>query len=209
MEIQQINETIGQKLYNLLQLSADNQYVQCPCQVIAVNGNYVDVLPIINDDEKNQEVYDVKIRHLESSTAYIFLGVHVGDRGVLRFFDRSIDNYSENGSEEYNLDDRMHNVNDGCFELGFIPDNEAYVYPTDKEFEIGLKNGSIKINTDGVGELLINGVDIKIQSNTKIVMDAPDIRTTGNFGVGTGYTGLVPCGMAVLLINDGIITGVI
>ena len=115
MEIEQINESFGQKLYNLLRTVSDNQYVQCPCRVTAVNGNYVDVVPIINDDMKNQELYDVKIRHLESSTAYIYLGVHVEDKGVLRFFDRSIDDYSTNGSEGYNEDDRIHDVNDGLF----------------------------------------------------------------------------------------------
>ena len=62
MEIEQINESIGQKLVNLLKVNADNQYVQCPCKVLAVNGNYVDVLPIINDDEENQPIYDVKIK---------------------------------------------------------------------------------------------------------------------------------------------------
>lgn len=140
MEIEQINQSWGTKLYNLLNTISDNQYVQCPCRVTAVNGNYVDVLPIINDDMKNQELYDVKIRHLESSTAYIYLGVHVGDKGVLRFFDRSIDDYSANGSEGYNQDDRFHNVNDGCFELGFIPDNEAYVYP----------NQTVALNVDQI-----------------------------------------------------------
>ena len=133
MEIQQFGEDVSTKLLRLLKTVSDNQYVQCPCRVMAVNGNYVDVIPIINDDMKNQPLYDVKIRHLESSTAYIFLGVHVGDKGVLRFFDRSIDDYSTNGSEEYNEDDRIHDINDGLFELGFIPDNEAYVYPSETQ----------------------------------------------------------------------------
>ena len=168
MEIEQINQSWGTKLYNLLHTMSDNQYVQCPCRVTAVNGNYVDVLPIINDNIKNQELYDVKIRHLESSTAYIFLGVHVGDRGILRFFDRSIDDYSTNGSEEYNKDDRIHNVNDGCFELGFIPDNESYVYPTDKEIEIALKNTKFKLSVDNVGNLIITGATNVINGGTTI-----------------------------------------
>ena len=194
MEIQQINETIGQKLYNLLQLNSDNQYVQCPCRVIAVNGNYVDVLPIINDNEKNQEVYDVKIRHLESSTAYIFLVVHVGDRGILRFFDRSIDNYSNNGSEEYNLDDRMHNVNDGCFELGFIPDNEAYRYSTDKEIEIGLKSGTVKMSFTENGIEITGNVTItgNLTVSGEVIGNSIPLSTHKHTGVtsGSGTSGL-------------------
>ena len=155
MEIQQIDESFGKKLYNLLTTMSDNQYVQCPCKVTAVNGEYVDVLPIINDDVTNQELYDVKIRRHESSKAYIYFKVHVGDRGVLRFFDRSIADYSVNGSEEYNQDDRMHDVNDGLFELGFIPDEEKYEhYPTEEdiEFELGLKDRKLTLSIDKEGK---------------------------------------------------------
>lgn len=157
MEINQLNESLGQKLIKILNANADNQFVQCPCRVTAVseNGNYVDVLPIINDDDDNQELYDVKIRHLESARAFIFLGVKKGDRGILRFFDRSIENYSINGSEEYNEDDRMHNDNDGLFELGFVPDNESYVYPSDKEIAIGLKNQKFTLSVDNAGNINI------------------------------------------------------
>lgn len=161
MEIEQINESIGQKLVNLLKINADNQFVQCPCKVLAVNGNYVDVLPIINDNEQNQPLYDVKIKIQETQRAYIFLGVKQGDRGVLRFFDRSIEDYSVNGSEDYNNDDRMHNDNDGCFELGFIPDSEAFVYPTDKEIEIGLKSGTVKMSFTESGIEIVGNVSIK------------------------------------------------
>lgn len=168
MEIQSKNESTGEKLLNLLRTISDNQYVQCPCKVLAVNGNYVDVLPIINDDLVNQPLYDVKIQRKESSTAYIFLGVHVGDRGILRFFDRSIENYSINGSEEYNQDDRMHDANDGCFELGFVPDNEAFVYPIDQEIEIGLKNTTFKLSVDSSGNLVITGATNIINGGTTI-----------------------------------------
>jgi phage baseplate assembly protein gpV len=168
MEIQSKNESTGEKLLNLLRTISDNQYVQCPCKVLAVNGNYVDVLPIINDDLVNQPLYDVKIQRKESSTAYIFLGVHVGDRGILRFFDRSIENYSINGSEEYNQDDRMHDANDGCFELGFLPDNEAFVYPINQEIEIGLKNTTFKLSVDSSGNLVITGATNIINGDTTI-----------------------------------------
>ena len=176
MEIQQIGDSFGTKLDNFLRTVLDYQYFQCPCRVTAVNGNYVDVLPIINDDEKNQELYDVKIRHLESSTAYIYLSVHVGDRGVLRFFDRNISDYSTNGSEEYNGDDRIHDANDGCFELGFVPDSESYVYPVDKEIEIALKSGNCKISVVPDGTL-------NVVSTIAMNVTAPTITINGNVTV--------------------------
>ena len=189
MEIKQIDESFGKKLYNLLTTMSDNQYVQCPCKVTAVNGEYVDVLPIINDDVTNQELYDVKIRRHESSKAYIYFKVHIGDRGILRFFDRSIADYSVNGSEEYNQDDRMHDVNDGLFELGFIPDNENYVYPTDQEIEIGLKNVkfTVSVNEDG---------KINIQTKDEVVINVEkDVTMTVkgkvNSTIEGDFTGLI------------------
>jgi len=194
MEIREINQGTTGKLYELLKTMCDNQYVQCPCKVLAVNGNYVDVLPIINDDMVNQPLYDVKIQRKETSTAYIFLGIHVGDRGILRFFDRSIENYSINGSEEYNEDDRFHDANDGCFEVGFLPDNEAFVYPTDKEIEIGLKNVKFKISIDNEGSVNIlseKDVTINVTGNTNLT--ATNINTNGilNQVGAVNITGLV------------------
>ena len=193
MEIKQVDESFGNKLYNLLVTMSDNQYVQCPCKVTAVNGEYVDVLPIINDDVKNQELYDVKIRRHESSEAYIYFKVHVGDRGVLRFFDRSIADYSVNGSEEYNQDDRMHDVNDGLFELGFIPDEEKYKhYPNEEdiEMEIGLKNRKLTLSVDKDGKTDFQiGLDEEEEKSTitlSIDKDGNiDLTTEGDITINT------------------------
>ncbi len=180
MEIQGKNESTGTKLYNLLKTMSDNQYVQCPCRVTAVNGNYVDVVPIINDELVNQPLYDVKVQRKETSTAYIYFKVHVGDRGVLRFFDRSIENYTVNGSEEFNEDDRMHDANDGCFELGFLPDTEAFVYPDDQEIEIALKNVQFRMSIDAEGNVDIlseKNVNIKITGDVTSEIDGDLIST--------------------------------
>ena len=204
MEIREVNQGVASKLLDLLKTTSDNQYVQCPCKVLAVNGNYVDVLPIINDDMENVPIYDVKVHRKESSEAYIYFKIHVGDRGVLRFFDRSIETYSINGSEGYNEDDRMHDANDGCFELGFLPDNESYVYPTDQEIEIGLKNVKFKISVDENGNIDIlseGNVNLKITGNVtsevvgNVVSTIKGNNTTNILGTSTitcpvtNYTG--------------------
>ena len=188
MEIQQFGEDVSTKLLRLLRTVSDNQYVQCPCRVTAVNGNYVDVVPIINDDMQNQELYDVKIRHLESSTAYIFLGVHKGDKGILRFFDRSIDDYSISGSEGYNEDDRMHDVNDGLFELGFLPDNESYIYPNNVDIEIGLKNQSVKMSFTENGIAILGDVTItgSLTVSGEVIGNGIPLSTHKHTGVQTG-----------------------
>lgn len=189
-------------------LNALKESINCtlPCQVTAVNGNYVDVLMIRNDEIDDFIISNVPIKRQETANAYIFLGIKKGDRGTLTFFDKSIENYMT-GDEEYNGDDRCHSLQDRCFSLGFVPDNEAFIYPTNANLEIGTKNGGIKINLSEA-ELTIQGAATTIKSDSGIKLDSPSIITTGNFKVATGYSGIVPCGLATLTITDGIVTGV-
>lgn len=154
----------------------DEVYVQNPCKVVNVNGNYVDVLLYINDDEPDTIIYNVPIiRPAETQRAYIFLGIKEGDRGVCRFFDRSTEAYLQSDFD-YNSDDRQHDINDRCFELGFIPDKEAFVYPTDKEIEIGLKNAKFKISVDENG-------NIAIVSEGTATITCPTVNHTGDINI--------------------------
>lgn len=111
-------------------LSALKESINCqlPCQVIDVKGNEVDVLIIRNDEIEDIPIYGVPIKRDETGRAYIFLGTKKGDWGTLRFYDKSIEDYRK-GNLSYNGDDRCHDLNDCNFELGFIPDPEAFVYP--------------------------------------------------------------------------------
>ena len=155
--MESLNEVIDQVLTN----RTDDIYVQNPCKVVGVHGNYVDVLLYINDEEPDFVIYNVPIIRPETQRAYIFLGIKEGDRGVCRFFDRSTEGYLQSDFD-YNSDERQHDINDRCFELGFIPDKEAYVYPTNADIELGLKSGTVKMTfTDSgiaiVGNVTING----------------------------------------------------
>ena len=151
----------------LLSQTTDNIYVQNPCKVVNVHGNFVDVLLYINDEEPDFVIYNVPIVRPETQRAYIFLGIKEGDRGVCRFFDRSTEGYLQSDFD-YNSDERQHDINDRCFELGFIPDKEAFVYPTDKEIEIGLKNTKFKLSVDNDGNLVITGATNVINGDTTI-----------------------------------------
>lgn len=154
-------KSVSELFTTLLETTTDEIYVQNPCKVVAVNGNYVDVLLYINDEELDFVIYNVPIQRPETQRAYIFLGIKEGDRGVCRFFDRSTEGYLQSDFD-YNSDDRQHDINDRVFELGFIPDAEAYVYPENVDIEIGLKDNSAKISfANGqitiVGDITHNG----------------------------------------------------
>lgn len=155
--MESLNEVIDQVLSN----RTDELYVQNPCKVVGVHGNYVDVLLYINDEEPDFVIYNVPIIRQETQHAYIFLGIKEGDRGTCRFFDRSVEGYLQSDFD-YNSDDRQHDINDRAFELGFIPDKEAYVYPENVDIEIGLKDNTAKISfANGqitiVGDITHNG----------------------------------------------------
>lgn len=153
----------------------DELYCTLPCQVVAVNGNYVDVKVFINDNEPDMVLYHVPIQRAETNRAYIFLGIKQGDRGTLKFFDRSVEGYLQSDFD-YNSDDRQHDISDRTFELGFLPDKEAYEYLTTADIEIGLKNGACKISIADDGTL-------NVVSNVAMNVTAPTVTITGDIVV--------------------------
>ena len=165
-------ESLSEALGNLLTDTTDELYVQNPCKVVGVHGNYVDVLLYINDEEPDFVIYNVPVMRPETQRAYIFLGIKEGDRGVCRFFDRSTEGYLQSDFD-YNSDERQHDINDRCFELGFLPDAEAYEYLTTADIEIGLKSGTCKISINDDGTL-------NIVSNTAMNVTAPTVTINGN-----------------------------
>ena len=154
-----MKKTASELLDKVLRSTTDEIYVQNPCQVVNVNGNFVDVLLFINDEEEDFVIYNVPIVRPETQRAYIFLGIKKGDRGVCRFFDRSTEGYLQSDFD-YNSDERQHDINDRCFELGFIPNAEAFVYPTNADIEIGLKSGLVKMSFTEDGISILGNVNI-------------------------------------------------
>lgn len=165
-------KTPNELLAKILKITTDELYVQNPCKVVGVNGNYVDVLLYINDEEPDCVIYNVPIIRPETQYAYIFLGIKEGDRGVCRFFDRSTEAYLQSDFD-YNSDERQHDINDRCFELGFIPDKEAFQYLTTAELELGLKSGNCKISIEPDGTL-------NVISTVAMNITAPTITITGD-----------------------------
>lgn len=152
-------ESINEVINTVLSNRTDELYVLNPCKVVGVHGNYVDVLLYINDEEPDFVIYNVPIIRQETQRAYIFLGIKEGDRGTCRFFDRSTEGYLQSDFD-FNSDERQHDINDRAFELGYIPDKEAYVYPENVDIEIGLKNQSVKMSFTENGIAIVGNVTI-------------------------------------------------
>lgn len=182
----------------LMQVSADI-HVQCPCRVVSVEGNFVNAVAIINDEEIDFVLYNIPIKREETQNGYLYFKIAEGDYGTLRFYDRSIDDYI-NGDERYNGDKRLHSIQDRCFELGFIPNPNAYVYGTSALIELGCK--------DGVTNIQLNNGEITINSPISFKVNTPEAEFSGNLSVGTGVSAIVPCGSATLTFSNGILTGV-
>lgn len=146
----------------------DEMNGQLPCKITEVNADgSVDCLVIRNDTEKDVVFPNVPIRHLETTRAFVYLGVVRGDKGVIRFFDRSVENYKISGSQEYNQDDRQHSMSDGLFDYGFYPSDEAYAFPKDKTIAVGNKNGTFLLTVGDNGQLICTAASYEFNGKAK------------------------------------------
>lgn len=133
-----------------------------PARVTQVNEDgTVNVVAIRNDEIKDC-VITVPVLRPETQRAYIQLKIAPGDRGVLKFCDKSIEEYRK-GDEAYNGDDRTHSISDGIFQLGFLPSNEKFIFP-DGEIVIGLKNSQFILSVNETGDFTIKAKSIIINS---------------------------------------------
>lgn len=141
-----------------------------PARVTQVNEDGSVNAVAIRNDEIEDCVITVPVLRPETSRAYIQLAIKAGDRGVLKFCDKSIEDYRA-GNENYNGDKRTHSLSDGIFQIGFLPDNEKFVYP-DGEIVIGLKNKKFTLAVDENGNLSMTAANISIKAK-EIAIDSP------------------------------------
>ena len=181
----------------------DSVNCQLPCKITAVNSDgTVDVLVFRNDNIPDCVFPNVPVRHIETSRAYVFLGLKVGDRGVIRFFDRSVEEYKK-GNENETDDPRLHSFSDGLFEVGFLPTTESYSFPSDKTVEIGNKNGSFKVSFAEDG-----GITIETEKNlsitclnASITADKVDLGGTGGVAIARHGDEVIAGGVVIGTIN--------
>ena len=149
-----------------------------PARVVQVNEDGTVNVVAIRNDEIEDCVITVPVIRPETQRAYIQLKINVGDRGVVKFCDKSIEDYRLTGLEYYNGDDRVHSISDGVFQLGFLPNNEKFLYP-EGEIVIGLKNQTFVLSIDDKGNLTMSTQNITLKAK-EITIDSP--KTT----IGTG-----------------------
>lgn len=158
---------------------------QLPAKVVAVNDDgTVNVTAIRNDDIEDC-VITIPVIQPETARAYIALKIKKGDRGVIKFCDRSIEEY-RTGNENSNGDERCHSISDGIFQLGFLPSNEKFVFP-DGEITIGLKNKKFTLTVNETGDFTISANNIIITA-AKTSITSPieikgDIDVSGNIKI--------------------------
>lgn len=188
---------------DVFRMIRDSVNCQLPCKITAVNSDgTVDVLVFRNDNIPDCVFPNVPVRHIETSRAYVFLGLKVGDRGVIRFFDRSVEEYKK-GNEDETGDPRLHSFSDGLFEVGFLPTTESYSFPLDKTVEIGNKNGSFKVSFAEDG-----GISIETQKNlsitcknASITADKVDLGGIGGVAIARHGDQVVSGGTVIGTIN--------
>lgn len=156
-----------------------------PARVTQVNEDgTVNVVAIRNDEIKDC-VITVPVLRPETQRAYIQLNIAPGDRGVLKFCDKSIEEYRK-GNENYNGDDRTHSISDGIFQLGFLPSNEKFVFP-DGEIVIGLKNSQFILSVNETGDFTIKAKSIIINSTSTSING--DVSVNGTVTVSEDVIG--------------------
>lgn len=150
-------------------------------------------------------ITDVPLIVYGAGGGHITLPNPVGTYCLLLFMDRNIDSFLETGEQYVPETSRMHDFTD-CVAITTFKTlaNPIPNYDTNA-VTITYQNTTLKVK-DSITANAKN--DITLKSVTKIILDAPEVETTGNLKVATGYTGVVPCGSATLQITNGIITGV-
>ena len=194
--------TLQNELMTLAKGILDSVNSCLPAKVMQVNSDgTVNVLVIRNDKIENC-VITVPVLRPETQRAYIQLKIKVGDKGIVKFCDKSIESYRLTGNESYDGDDRQHSFSDGVFQLGFLPDNEKFVFP-DGEIVIGLKGEQkFKLIVDESGNLTITAAKVTINSDIEVngkITASGEVKS-GNIEltqhkhsgvtVGSGVTGL-------------------
>lgn len=177
-----------------------------PARVVSVNDDGTVNVVAIRNDEIEDCVITVPVLRPETARAYIQLAIKSGDRGIVKFCDKSIESYRTAGSEEYNHDNRNHSLSDGIFQLGFLPDSEKFIYP-DGEIVIGLKNKLYRFNVDSLGNVKEKTLTKTVDSSV-LTINSNTVNLNGSLNVSTGASGLVYTGTQVLTFTNGILTNI-
>ena len=170
--------TATDSLIDILNGLSGELLVEKPCEIVKVNSQYsVDIK--YYDNNEPDYLYNVPVKHLQTQSAFIFLGLKEGDCGTVRFFDNDVTGYYQ-ASEYVSNEERRHDINDNLFSLGFYPSSKQYLFP-DGDIVIGTTSGAVINLTDtgisitggdititGIGNVSISGASVTLGSDTTI-----------------------------------------
>lgn len=149
---------------------------------------------------------DVPLLVYGISNAHITLPDPTGSYCLLFFIDRDIDAFLETGEMYLPISDRKHDFSDCVALTTFNPFVKPISNYDADSISIEYKNSSIKVKN----VIVLDAKDeVYLKSPTKVILDTPNVETTGNLNVATGYTGVIPCGSTSIQVTNGIITGVV
>jgi len=220
MPLNNQNLTSKTTLLNVLEALRENINYNLNCvKVATVDTFYPDDLTVSCivankrvtglKDDGNQILQDypliyAKVHFLGWGEAGVSYPIMKGMEGLLLFNDRELETWFLTGQGGNLAYDRSHNLSDAIFLCGVRSIPHMIQILTDC-FHLFYYNSDFQIKPS---EEIINTTSLTANLNESMSINAPVTKVSGNLSVGTGYSGIVPCGTAVLNIQNGIIVGV-
>lgn len=185
------DKTFEGALSRILHGSKNSINVQYAAKIIGVNNQDNVNIEYYRNGEADI-LYNVPVKHHKTSNAFFIIKLNVGDKGVVRFFDDDIDLYRQKGVIAASTEQKVHDLNDNLFEVGFYPDSENYIYPQG-DLVIGTRAGALISMTENNiiikgGMINIEGASVNLGPETTI--DGKSFlkhkHSNGNQGQNTG-----------------------
>jgi hypothetical protein len=151
--------------------------VSLPARIIKYNGDgTAQVEVLINQVNQNNEAVsipvlsDVPVQMWSYGIFSITAEPQKGDEGLVHFADRCIDGWWHSGEKSVPLDDRMHDLSDAFFSLGYRSQPKALKITTGA-MNIGSESAYVRIKDDGT-------IEIKGATTFLNEVTAPNFTTT-------------------------------
>lgn len=175
-EIEEDNRDFESSLNRILHGNKNSINVMYPCKIISVNNQHSVNIEYYKNGEADI-LYNVPVKHKQTSSAFFVIKLKKGDKGVVSFFDDDVELYRTSGTIAESSEVKAHDLNDNLFEIGFYPDNENYDFP-DGDLVIGTTAGALITMTET--NIIINGGIINLGgSDGAFVLTENSVITDG------------------------------
>lgn len=168
-------------LTELLDSHSDNimasMRVCLPARIVKYNGDSTaQVEVLINQVDQNNEqvaipvLSDVPVQMWAYGSFSITAEPKQGDEGIVHFSDRCIDGWWASGNKSIPLDNRMHDLSDAFFSLGYRSQPKAMKIVSNT-MHVGSDASYVRLNENGT-------IEIKGKTTFLDEVIAPDFTTT-------------------------------